>query len=245
MVAIMSVRSLWVALLGASLTLVGCTKKRSPPPEASASAAAAASASAAAASARPIRPIDKPPLVPIGPQLGLVPGKGAPPIMFGATAATIERLMGRPCATKTETLCRYPAHALEFHLDRGVLVKIHAHRRERPAGKTERGVPLQFGILNGGIPADPGAGRPDGVALGMTIPGVAEGMPQPDRVEKVTAANPFGTVERHHYPGVVLEYDRFAGTTQDVPVLGGIVILPDEAGKQMIAREQAKLAQQP
>jgi hypothetical protein len=162
--------------------------------------------------------------------------------MFGATVATIERLMGAPCSVKTDSVCRYPTRALEFFLDQGVLVKIRVHRRDRPAGKDSRGKDTRYGALNGGIPAEPNEGRPDGVALGMTIPGVAVGMPNPQRVEKVTQPNSFGTVERHYYPGAILEYDRYEGTAQDVPVLGGIVILPDAAAKTMIAREQAKLA---
>jgi hypothetical protein len=244
-----SLRSISVSLLGIAVMLAACSKKRQSAHQATASAAAPASASA-----QPPRPpevmsayqrqLAAPPIVPVGPKIGLVPGQGAPPIMFGATVATIERLMGAPCYTKTETLCRYPAQALEFHLDRGVLVKIHAHRRLRPAGKDKRGLPMEFGALHGGIPAEPSEGRPDGVALGMTIPGVAIGMPNPERVEKVTEQNVFGTVERHHYPGAILEYDRFKGTTDDVPVLGGIVIVPNGNAKAVIAREQAKLADQ-
>ena len=249
MFAATSVRLLAVAVFGAILALTGCGKKRNPDPKASASTTASASAPTRPPPSPELmsayqRQLAKPPIVPIGPRIGLVPGVGAPPIMFGATVSTIERQMGSPCYTKTDTLCRYPAHALEFYLDRGVLVKIHAHRRERPAGNDKHGAPTVFGALNGGIPADPSEGRPDGVALGMTIPGVAAGMPGPQRIENVTEQNAFGTVQRHYYPGAILEYDRFEGTTDKVPVLGGIIIVPNEKAKETIAREQAKLAGQ-
>ncbi len=241
-----TLRSFPILLLGATLALPACTRKRQPDPQATTSATAPTSAPTRSPEVMSAyrRQIAKQPIIPIGPKIGLVPGTGAPPIMFGATASTIERLMGTPCYTKTDTLCRYPVHALEFHLDQGVLVKIHAHRRERPAGKNKQGMPMEFGALHGGIPAEPSEGRPDGVALGMTIPGVAVGMPKPERVEKVTEKSAFGTVERHYYPGVILEYDRFEGTTEDVPVLGGIIVLPNDKAKATIAREQAKLAEQ-
>jgi hypothetical protein len=122
--------------------------------------------------------------LPVGPQLAILPGEGIGPIRFGATQATIERLMEAKC----------------------------------DAGRAR-----SYGVFNGYIPPDPRRDRPLNVMFGMHVPGVEEALGKALRVEQAPAGNPNSTVEVHHYPGVVLEYDRIPEAS--VPVLGGIRVV--------------------
>src|SRR5262245_38520182 len=54
--------------------------------------------------------------VAVGPILGIFPGEGLGAVRFGATPATIERLLEGPCEIKTDTVCRYIARGVEFRL---------------------------------------------------------------------------------------------------------------------------------
>lgn len=151
--------------------------------------------------------------VPLDPPLGIFPGKGVGPIRFGATTQTIERLMGVPCVEKTERYCRYPAHAVEFALDdAGVVAEIRIHGDDRPIpGKLTE----TYGMYNGRFS--------NGGALGMYTQFVIESEGAPQRVEKLKAgeAEPFATVERHHYPDMVLEYDQLKNGNV---VLAGVIL---------------------
>ncbi|HEY6726524.1 MAG TPA: hypothetical protein VI197_20960 [Polyangiaceae bacterium] len=151
--------------------------------------------------------------IPTGPRLAILPGKGVGPIRIGATRATIERQMDRPCDVATETLCRYIGRAVDFHLTGGVVDKVVVHRRDRPAGKNKAGEDSLFGIFNGGFPPDFEVMMKQQVIMDHLGPSV--------RQEKVTGDNPNHTVERHYYDGMTVEYDRY---DNGQVVLGGVII---------------------
>lgn len=151
--------------------------------------------------------------LPTGPRLAILPGKGVGPIRLGATRATIERHMDRPCDVATETLCRYIGRAVDFHLTRGLVDKVVVHRRDRPAGKDKAGEDTVFGIFNGGLPPDFEVMMKQQVIMDHLGPSL--------RQEKVTEDNPNHTVERHYYDGMTVEYDRY---DNGQIVLGGVII---------------------
>jgi hypothetical protein len=193
--------------LACVLSALGC---KSPAGNA-VSAAASASATASVAPA----PVPSPTSfkVPIGPRLAILAGTGIGPIRFGATVATIERLMEAPCELRTPDKCRYIVQAVEFELKDGVVQRIVIHRHERPAGPDAQGTPQTYGFFNGGIPPYLG--------FGMIPSAFTKELGQPTSVEKVTTPNDFNTVERDTYPGMVLEYDRY---TNGSIILGGVVL---------------------
>lgn len=153
--------------------------------------------------------------VPVGPGLPIQPGKGVGPIRFGASMATIERLIGEPCEEREgskggRVVCRYSAQAVEFVLADGALEQVHVHGRGRLVRDQPR---LEFGIFNGGFV--------EGARLGMLRRGVVEFLGEARRVEPVEPPDRHSTVERHHYAGCVLEYKRSrAGQL----VLDGVVL---------------------
>lgn len=153
--------------------------------------------------------------IPVGPKLGIFPGRGIGPVRFGATIKTIERLMGSPCSEKTTASCRYVAQAVDFHLQDGVLVKIQIQGDERPlADKPEQ----TFGIFNGRFP--------QGAALGMYAAYVTEVLGEPLRKEpaKPTEAP---IQERYFYKDFVLEFDRLKNGNV---VLASVVLEKPGAG---------------
>jgi hypothetical protein len=147
--------------------------------------------------------------MPSGLRLAVLAGKGVGPIRFGATVATIERLMDLPCEVRTEDSCRYIARAIDFVLKDGVAVEMHLHRVNRaatPDGRT-------YGVFNGRTP--------EGVAFMMLPTGVDELLGKPTKSEPAKDPGQWGTVEIREYPGMRLEFDRLP--TGKV-VLGGIVL---------------------
>jgi hypothetical protein len=151
--------------------------------------------------------------IPSGPRLAILSGQGVGPIRIGATVQTIERHMSLPCELLTSELCRYFARAVDFHLKDGVVERVVVHRRDRAAGKDKRGKERVFGIFNGGIPPD--------FEVMMKQHVVMEHLGPPLKKESVKAPNQFDTVERHHYEGLVVEYDRYHNGQI---VLGGVHI---------------------
>jgi len=201
--------ALKVALFANILSLFGC---KSPAPSASTGASSAAPSKSASPAVTASAP--KPSLqVPIGPRLAILAGEGVGPIRFGATVATIERLMEAPCEIKTPDRCRYIRQAVEFELKDGVVNRIVIHRHERPAGPDAQGTPQFYGFFNGGIPPYLG--------LGMIPSAIQKELGPPASVEKVTTPNDFDTVERDTYPGMVLEYDRYSNGNL---ILGGVIL---------------------
>jgi hypothetical protein len=209
---------LFVGCVALSL-LAGCRKHEKGGPEALGTIRGPLVAARPSAARR-----DLPRRYPGGPRLAILPGEGVGPIRFGATVATVERLMESKCDVSTERVCRYVNRAVEFELKDGVVVGMMVHRGERPAGTSAAGIPLTYGVFNGFVPPDPKHNRPLNVMFGMHVPGVKEGMGPPRKVEAAPAGNPNGTVELHYYDGAVLEYDQVPEA--HVPVLGGVRILP-------------------
>lgn len=158
----------------------------------------------------------KPPVfqIPVGPTLGIYRGQGLGPIRFGATLKTIERLMEAPCTEKTEDSCRYLGQAVDFKLKDGVLEEIHVHGDERAFSERPDDT---YGVFNGRFV--------EGPALGMYTQFVIESLGEPSRVQKIEAPGRFPTMERHHYPDMVLEYDKLANGNV---VLAGVILTRPE-----------------
>lgn len=223
-------RPFLVALSCGALALgLACNSKRNAANDgtAAASSASAASASASAASSAgagasgtalaPPKPVVF--NVPVGPVFAIEPGVGIGPIRFGATASTIERLMGLPCAEKSETLCRYPIHAVEFELENGALSRIHIHGHERPATQDRQ---HPFGIFNGKLL--------NGVQLGMYreyVESVMGPAPEARDAGPEPTERGFNLVHVAEYPGIRLEYDKLANGNV---VLAGIVVTRADVG---------------
>ena len=136
------------------------------------------------------------------------------PIRFGATVATVERLMEQPCVEQTKDACYYPNHALDFSFENGVLAQIHIHGQERPFKNDGSG--YTYGIFNGKLL--------NGVELGMYREYVEQLMGPPAKGHDVklgTAERGFQTVYVGEYPGITLEYDKLKNGNV---VLAGMVV---------------------
>jgi hypothetical protein len=196
-------------LLGLGLLLGGC-EKGAEGAESDGEAQPGASASANTPSRAQAG------MLPTGPSFAIEAGKGIGAIRFGATVATIERLMDKRCEVLSENMCRYVTRGVDFHLVNGVLAKVHVQRAGRPAGNDVTGQKLEFGFFNGGI-------RPD-LALGMRPKAMQEYLGPPERVEQVSEPNPQNMVARDHYPGLIIEYDRYKNGNI---IWAGAVVFPD------------------
>jgi hypothetical protein len=175
---------------------------------------------AASSSAPNIRP--QAGMLPMGPSFAIEAGRGIGAIRFGATVATIERLMDRRCEVLSDNLCRYYTRGVDFHLVNGALAKVHVQRAGRPAGNDMTGKKLEFGFFNGGI-------RPD-LALGMTPRAMQEYLGPPERIEQIPEPNASNLVARDHYPGLIIEYDRY---TNGKIIWAGAIVYPDAAAAAM------------
>lgn len=189
-----------VALALAASMLSGC-QQCSPTereqPAAQVTAKAAASAAPARSTAPPAKPAPLGERVPVGPKQIVLPGHGITAIRFGATVETIERHMQAPCDEKTETRCLYIKQAIDFTLDKGVLMRAKVHLRDRLVpGHPDKA----FGTFYGGM-------QPD-ILLGLHRHIVHEEFGEPERSEQVGSGKNLGLVARDFYPGVILEYDK-------------------------------------
>ena len=187
----------WMLAAGLALSLPAwagckCSAPKQEPEASPQTERPAASVVAAAAAKRPI------PLIPSGPMMAIVPGKGIGPIRFGATFKTVVRLMEKECTERSETICAYPDRGVVLGFSAGVVSTIDVYRggRLRPDAKAQGAV---FGIFNGAIPPD--------IMLGMVPEAVQEGLGVPERVEKLDEPSTTLTVERHYYDGAILDYD--------------------------------------
>ncbi len=143
-----------------------------------------------------------------GPAMAILAGKGVGPIRFGATVATIERLMAAPCETRDADACRYYARGIEFLLKDGVVKEMHISRPGRPAPKG-----FVYGIFNGSTP--------EGVTtlvLERAVPGL---IGAPTKKETIADGGSNGTVESWQYPGMRVDFDR----TENKVVVGEIVLV--------------------
>ncbi len=210
---------LLAALLSAA---TGCSKAQKEKGEAAPGASTPA-APTASAPAKPLyapkKPLGNP--RPAGPPQIVLPGKGIGAIRFGATWKTVERHMAAPCTLRTDDHCIYVDEAIDFTMKDGVIDRIDIHLRDRPAGKGPDGKQRYYGTFNGVI-------RPD-FMLGMHKHVLLEGVGQPTRVEKVSSPGPTGLVERHHYDGMILDYDKLENGNV---VLAGIEVYPSKTATE-------------
>lgn len=222
----------WLGGLLASLALAtACKSRKTSPPATTEALATETPAESAGAQQAPKKSGAEGPLgnpTPVGPPLEVLPGRGIGPIRFGATFETVERHMTNPCDVRTETKCIYVNQAVEFTMQEGVVARIHVHRRDRPVSAGAKGQPHYFGSYFGGLRPEIVLGVHRHIVLGEVRPA--------ERVEKVEGENPYGTVERHHYPGLVLEFDRLSNGNV---VLGGFQVLraPDAQSPALSVEE--------
>lgn len=153
-----------------------------------------------------------------GPSMPILPGQGIGPIRFGATKATIERLMGAPCDDATETLCRYVGRAVEFKLTDGVLTELRISRKGREAKRAPDGSIIEYGFYNGALLPD--------LYFGMRPDALQEQLGKPQKIEKISPPGPDGFAERHVYDGITLEYDAWSNGNL---VLGAAILTKSEA----------------
>ncbi len=137
-----------------------------------------------------------------GPSMPILPGQGIGPIRFGATKATIERLMGTPCDDATDTLCRYLGRAVEFKLTDGALTEVRISRKGREAKRAPDGSIMEYGFYNGALLPD--------LYFGMRPDALQEQLGKPQKIEKISPPGPDGFAERHVYDGLTLEYDAWS-----------------------------------
>jgi hypothetical protein len=190
---------------------VACKPKAHPtkPAEAHPVASAASASVIGSTSAAPPR---RSFVVPAGPAFAIEAGIGMGPVRFGATVATIERLMEGKCEELTDKLCRYIKAGVEYELNDGVLAGMVVYRHDRPV----EGSPGKFwGRTRFAIPPD--------ITPRVVVGYVHSILGNPESSEKLDGKNPNRTLLREQYPGLVLEYDR-GEYTQEL-VLGSIRVL--------------------
>ena len=172
----------------------------------------------------------------MGPAFPILPGQGVGPIRFGATKATIERLMGVPCDDSTETLCRYVGRAVDFKLEGGVVTEIRVSRKGREAKRAPDGSVIEYGFYSGALLPD--------LYFGMRPEALQEQLGKPQKVETITPPGPDGLAERHFYDGVTLEYDRWSNGNL---VLGAAILTKSataaEANEKVMAGMQKRAAE--
>jgi len=201
------------AAIAGFLSFVSLTACKSTPASTSGATPSASATAAASGSTAPKADVNRTLQLPVGPRLAILAGTGVGPIRFGATVATIERLMEAPCEIKTPDKCRYITRAIEFELKDGVVERMVIHRKDRPAGPDAQGKPQTYGFFNGGIPPYLG--------FGMVPAALQKELGPPISSEKIATPNDNDTVERDTYPGMVLEYDRY---TNGNVILGGVIL---------------------
>jgi hypothetical protein len=205
---------LWYGVLAGvigALGGTGCkskTKSTDSKPTILAEAPSARPAAQGLSSAAPTRSF----VVPSGPAFAIQAGVGLGPVRFGATVATIERLMGSKCDELTEKFCRYIPAGIEYDLSEGVVSGIIVYRHDRAVvgspGKT-------WGRTRCAILPD--------ITPRVILSYVHSNLGAPQSSEPVNGANPNRTALRETYPGLVLEYDR-GEYTQEL-VLGSIRVV--------------------
>ena len=167
--------------------------------------------------AAPVRPTGS--VIPQGNRQLITPGRGISAIFFGATKETIERHMGSPCDISSETRCVYVDQAIAFTLTDGVVSRINVHRRDRPV-KDEPG--RLYGTFHGMmLPA---------IMLGLHRHVTEEEYGVPLKKEEIALQGDVGMVERFHYDGVILEFDKIENGNV---VLAGIEVVPSKTAKAM------------
>ncbi len=156
-------------------------------------------------------------VVPSGPAFAIEAGAGLGPVRFGATVATVERLMEAKCDEISDKYCRYIPAGIEFELSDGVVSGIVVYRHDRAVagspGKT-------WGRTRCVVPPD--------ISPRVIQSYVHTTLGKPQAAEPVTLANPNRTALRETYPGLVIEYDR-GEYTQEL-IIGSIRVVKTRTG---------------
>lgn len=198
--------------LAAALTAIGCKPKARPTKPTPANSAAQGQPSASASSHAVNSPPQRSFVMPAGPAFAIMAGEGLGPIRFGATVATVERLMEGKCEELTEKHCRYIKAGIEFELESGIVSGIVIYRHDRPVDGSPG---KSWGRTRCAIPPD--------ITPRMVVGYVHSVLGKPQSHEMVKAANPNRTALREHYQGLDLEYDQGEYTKE--LVLGSIRVL--------------------
>jgi len=160
-------------------------------------------------------PIKRSFVVPAGPMFAITAGEGLGPVRFGATVATVERLMEGKCEELTDQHCRYIRAGIEYELTDGVVSGMVVYRHDRPV----EGSPGKlWGRTRCVIPPD--------ITPRVIVSYVHSVLGKPQTSETITEPNPNRTALRETYPGLILEYDRGEYTKE--LVLGSIRVVKPE-----------------
>jgi len=161
----------------------------------------------------------KPLVVPHGPAFAIEAGQGLGPVRFGATVATIERLVGSKCDEVSDKFCRYVLAGIEFELSKGAVSGINVYRHDRPV----EGSPGKlWGRTQCAIPPD--------ITPRVVLNYARSKLGKPLSSEEVKSENPNRTALIDTYKGLVLEYDR-GEHTQDL-ILGSIRVTKTDRVKK-------------
>ena len=160
-------------------------------------------------------------VVPSGPAFAIEAGGGLGPVRFGATVATIERLMEAKCDEISDKYCRYIPAGIEFELSKGVVSGIIVNRHDRAVagspGKT-------WGRTRCVIPPD--------ISPRVIQTYVHSILGKPQASEVVDAANPNRTALRETYPGLLIEFDQGEYTRElivgSIRIVKGTGTLPSQ-----------------
>jgi hypothetical protein len=212
-----SLRTAFILVLVAATGVVGCRSRLNrseTSTEGSAKSVASASARPDPSNAAKVRNAlaSRRDFRPVGIPHAVEPGMGLGPIMFGATVATIERHMRMKCEELTETRCRIITAGVEFELTNGVVSGIQIHRFDRPVEGSDSKL---WGVFAGGIPPN--------VLMTMVPEAVIESLGEPKTSVEVKEQNPYNTVRRDTYDGLILDYDLNPANKR--LMLGGIRIV--------------------
>lgn len=178
----------------------------------SAVAPAASSVAPVASALTPTKPVPRTTFRPVGRPHAVEPGMGLGPIMFGATVPTIERHMGMKCEVLSDKWCRFITAGVEFELTKGAVSGIQIHRFDRPVEGDETAL---WGVFAGGVPPD--------VVMAMVPEAVIESIGKPKKTVEIKTPNPYNTVRRDTYDGMILDYDLNPANKR--LMLGGIRIV--------------------
>jgi hypothetical protein len=201
-----------VLAIAFALTGVACKSKARPTKPGQANTTAASPNPSASGPGFGLAPPRRSFVTPAGPSFAIMAGEGLGPVRFGATVATIERLMEGKCEELSERHCRYIRAGIEYELKDGVVSGIVVYRHDRPV----EGSPGKFwGRTRCAIPPD--------ITPRMVAGYVHSVLGKPESHESVETVNANRTALREHYQGLDLEYDRGEYTKE--LVLGSIRVL--------------------
>lgn len=165
--------------------------------------------------------------MPAGPAFAIEPGVGFGPVRFGATVATIERLMAGKCEELTDQYCRFVSAGIQYDLTNGVVSGMAVHRHDRLVDGTDK----VWGQTRCAIAPD--------ITPRVIQSYVHSLLGKPESSEEVALPNANRTALREVYPGVIFEYDR--GEFTNELIVGSIrVVKSDTPVKAKLPKRDPK-----